>query len=111
MIPFIANSVGKMLKKAVNPNSPKKIKNPSIFSPSSSQVSEMIIKDFCENQNELISYMEAVKDQDTSKLKVPTPISRAVNIKLSDAFEVLVMHERRHFNQAKYVMDQVEFPK
>lgn len=111
VIPFFPTLVGQQLKKAVSPDSAKKIKTFPIFEPSASDISENIIKDFHENQKTLISLMEAVKNLNLRKIKIPTPISDAVNIRLSDAFEMLLMHERRHFNQAKRVLDAEGFPK
>lgn len=111
VIPFLTGFVGKMLKKAVSPDSLKKMKAPGIFVPSSSEISETIIEDFGKNQEKLISLMEAVKNLDIQKIKIPTPISPAANIYLNDAFEAILMHERRHFNQAKRVMENEGFPK
>lgn len=110
VIPLFTNIVGQQLKKAVSPDTAKKIKTFPIFEPSASDLSENTIEDFCKNQEILISLMEAVKNLNLRKIKIPTPISDAVNIRLSDAFEVLLMHERRHFNQAKRVMDTEGFP-
>ena len=107
VIPLMTGAVGKMLKKAVNPDSAKKMKAPQIFEPSNSEISETILEEFGENQSEFISLMEKVKNLETNKIKIPTPISPAVNIGLNDAFEVIIMHERRHFNQAKRVLEFV----
>jgi Asp-tRNA(Asn)/Glu-tRNA(Gln) amidotransferase C subunit len=110
-IPFLPDFIGKMLKKAVNPDSLKKMKNPPVFTPSGSEISETILEDFYKNLEEMISLMEAVKHLDTRKIKIATPVSDAVNIRLNDAFEASVMHNRRHFNQAKRVMEMKEFPR
>jgi hypothetical protein len=111
IIPFFPNLVGQQLKKAVSPDSVKKIKTFPVFEPSLSDISDAIIEDFGKHQDRLISLMEAVKDQNIRKIKIPTPISEAVNVRLSDALEVIVMHERRHFNQAKRVTEMEGFPK
>jgi hypothetical protein len=110
-IPLFTNIVGQQLKKAVSPDSPKKIKTFPVFEPGFSKIEATVIEDFCENQETLISLMEATKDLNLRGIKIPTPISEAVNIRLSDAFEVLIMHERRHFDQAKRVLDATGFPK
>lgn len=111
VIPFLPDFIGKMLKNAVNPDSVKKMKNPPIFAPSNSEISETILEDFCKNQEEMISLMESVKSLDTGKIKIATPISEAVNVRLNDVFEASVMHNRRHFNQAKAVMEMDGFPR
>lgn len=110
-IPFSADVTGKLLKKFVSPDSPRKIKTFSVFKASTSSIRETIIDDFCANQDRFISLMAATKNLDTKKIKIPEPISPMINIRLIDAFEVTVLHERRHFNQAKRVMELQEFPK
>lgn len=110
-IPFMPDFFGKLLKKAVNPDSPKKMKNPPVFSPSKSEISETIFEDFFKDQEKMISLMEIIQHLDTEKIKIATPISNAVNIRLNDVFEASIMHSRRHFNQAKRVMQMNEFPK
>ncbi|MEZ5427517.1 MAG: DinB family protein [Pyrinomonadaceae bacterium] len=104
-IPFLADFVGRMLKKAVSPDSVKKVKTFPIFEPAASDITKTIIGDFIAHQEKMISLMEAVKDRDIRRIKIPTPVSQAVNIRLSDAFEVMLLHERRHFNQARRVLE------
>lgn len=111
LIPFLSGFISKLIKKAVSPDSAKKVKNPSVFSPSSSDIPETIIEDFGENQTKLISLMEAVKNLDTSKVKITSPIGNPINLTLDDVFEITIMHERRHFNQAKQILELPEFPK
>lgn len=111
VIPLFTNLVGQQLKKAVSPDSLKKIKTFPIFEASTSDISDTIIEDFAKNQEVFVSLMEAVKNLNLRKIKIPTPLSPAVNVRLSDALEVIVMHERRHFNQAKRVMNAEGFPK
>jgi hypothetical protein len=83
----------------------------SLFEPASSEVSATIIDDFVENQRKLIEKIEAVKDFETHKIKISEPLSAALNLRLDDAFEILAMHERRHFRQAEKVLQAESFPK
>jgi hypothetical protein len=38
-------------------------------------------------------------------------LSVALNLRLDDAFEILAMHEKRHFKQAERVLNLEDFPK
>ncbi|NNE99987.1 MAG: DinB family protein [Pyrinomonadaceae bacterium] len=109
-IPFSADLTGRLLKKFVSPEFPRKIKTFSVFEAATSSISETIIEDFCTNQERFISLMEETKDLDTKTIKIPEPISPLVNIRLIDAFEVTILHEKRHFDQAKRVMQLENFP-
>ncbi len=107
-IPFISTKIGDLLKKAVSPDSVKKQKAPGIFAPSNSDITESIISVYCSNQEKFISFMDSVKDLDTSKIKIPSPISSAVNLWFNDVCEIIILHDQRHFNQAKRVLEFVE---
>ncbi|MEO8073234.1 MAG: DinB family protein [Acidobacteriota bacterium] len=110
-IPFVTDITGAIMKKVLSPEWSKKMKTLKMFKPSYNDISENILEDFSKNQNRLISLMEATKDLDIRKIKVAEPIGAAVNLRLVDAFEVLVVHEKRHFNQAKRVAENEGFPK
>ena len=106
-IPFSTNLISVLMKNALNPEQKRKMKTFKIFEPSASNVSETIIEDFAENQIKLIELFEVVKDLDIHKIKIPEPLSVALNLRLDDAFEILLMHEKRHFLQAERVFQQM----
>lgn len=98
------------MKKVFSPDFRPKVKTFEMFKPPQSEVSEDILEHFEENQNRFVSLIEATKDLDTKQIKVAEPIGAAVNLRLIDAFEVLLFHEKRHFNQAKRVIETEGFP-
>jgi len=110
-VPLATGIIAWGMKKVLSPDFRPKIKTFNIFEPTKSEVSANILEDFGENQKRFISLMEATKDLDVKKIKVAEPIGAAVNLKLIDAFEILLVHEKRHFNQAKRVMESEGFPK
>lgn len=110
-IPFSADLIAALMKNSLNPEQKRKMKTFGIFEPTASGVSETIFEDFAENQNRLIAMIEAVKDFDVHKIKIAEPLSVALNLRLDDAFGILIMHEKRHFLQAERVTNQENFPK
>ena len=82
-----------------------------IFEPAISGCSETIIDDFIEHQQNLIGLLAAANDFDIHKIKIAEPLSMALNLRLDNAFEILVMHEKRHFQQAERVLENEAFPK
>ena len=110
IIPIFPAFTGIMMKKMLGPEAARKMKTFAMFEPSSSNISETIIEDFRQNQEKLISLMKATENLDLKKIKVPEPISPAVNITLIDAYEILIVHEKRHFNQANEVLKMDGFP-
>ncbi|HMS39040.1 MAG TPA: DinB family protein [Pyrinomonadaceae bacterium] len=110
-IPFSTNFIALMMKNALNPEQKRKMKTFKVFEPSVSNVSPKIIEDFVENNQKLIEMIEVCKDLDLHKIKIAEPLSVALNLRLDDAFEILVMHEKRHFKQAERVSHSGGFPR
>ncbi len=110
-IPFSTNIIAALMKNALNPDQKRKMKTFKIFEPSASNVSATIIEDFAENNRKLIEMIEACKSLELHKIKIAEPLSVALNLRLDDAFEALLMHEQRHFLQATRVLQMEIFPK
>jgi DinB superfamily len=109
-IPFSTNLIGALMKNSLKPEQARKMKTFKIFEPTLSNISATIFDDFVENNRKLIAMIEAVKDLEVQKIKIPEPLNKALNLRLSDAFEILVLHEKRHFQQAERVMKNEGFP-
>ncbi len=110
-IPFSTDLIAVLMKNSLKPEQVRKMKTFKIFEPAMSDIRVTIFDEFAENQRKLIAMIEAVKDLDIHKIKISEPLSVALNLRLSDAFEILVMHEKRHFLQAERVMRTEGFPK
>jgi hypothetical protein len=110
-LPWLPAFWGKLLIKAVSPESPRKLKAPKIFRPSSSDVDGAIVRLFIDQQNRIIRYMKATEDLDLEKIKISSPVTNLITYSLMDAYRVIVTHEKRHFLQAVKVTEMDGFPK
>lgn len=110
-IPFLTDLIAVAMKNALNPEQKRKMKTFKVFEPSTSNVSPNIIEDFVANNRKLIKMIESCKDFDLHKIKIAEPLSIALNLRLEDAFEILAMHEKRHFLQAERVFQQMRSEK
>jgi hypothetical protein len=45
------------------------------------------------------------------KIIVTSPVASVITYSLMDAYTIMALHNRRHFNQAKRVMETGGFPK
>ena len=104
MIPFVPDLIAILMKNSLNPDQTRKMKTFKIFEPTASHISEKIFEDFADNQQKLIEMIKSTRDFDINKIKIAEPLSIALNIRLSDTFEILAMHEKRHFRQAERVL-------
>ncbi|MDT5060768.1 MAG: hypothetical protein QOH63_1227 [Acidobacteriota bacterium] len=110
-LPWLPAFWGKMVIKAVAPESTRKLKAPKIFQPSSSSVDGTIIRRFIDQQNQVIRYMKATEDLDLEKIKISSPVTRFITYSLMDAYRIIITHEKRHLLQAMRVSEMDGFPK
>lgn len=110
-LPWLPSFWGKLVLKAVAPETERKRKNPKIFNPSNSNVDEGIIPRFVGQQDDLVRYMEATQDMDLQKITISSPVSNLITYSLLDAYRIIVNHEKRHFLQALKVLETNGFPK
>ncbi len=110
-IPFSTNLIGSLMKNSLKPEQARKMKTFKVFEPTASDISVTIFADFTESNQKLAAMFEACKNLDIHKIKIPEPLSPALNLRLDDAFEILVLHEKRHFLQAERVLKMEVFPK
>ena len=110
-LPVLPTFFGWMLIKFLSPESTKRLKAPDIFKPSSSDIDSNIINDFAEQQNQLTSLMKKTAELDLRRIKIPSPAVRFVTYSLMDCYTILVVHEKRHFQQARRVLNAEGFPK
>ena len=101
---------GNLLFKTLSPEAKRKLKAPSVATPSASSISRGIIEAFVKHQSELASKIRKTENLDTKKIIITSPFIKAITYSLFDAYRILVTHEKRHFEQAKRVMQADGFP-
>ena len=110
-LPWLPAIWGKMVIKAVAPESTRRLKAPKIFQPSSSSVDGAIIRRFIDQQDRVIRYIRATEDLDLEKIKISSPVTNLITYSLMDAYRIIITHEKRHFLQAMRVSEMDGFPK
>ena len=109
-LPLLPALGGKLLIKAVEPASTRKFKAPKIFQPAQSDVRASVINDFVEQQAQIIEKMKASEHLDVEKIVISSPVTAVITYSLADAYRIIVVHEQRHFQQAKRVTEEAAFP-
>jgi DinB superfamily len=109
-IPGLPGLAGKLLIKSMEPTSTRKVKAPKRFQPSQSDISASVIDDFAEQQGKLVEKMRATEHIDLENVIITSPVSAAITYSLMDAYRLIVVHEQRHYQQAKRVMEESAFP-
>jgi hypothetical protein len=61
-------------------------------------------------QATIVAKMKATEHLDLEKIVITSPALALVTYTLLDAYRVIVVHERRHFQQARRVTEESGFP-
>jgi len=109
-LPFLSVMFGRMMVKALSPNSHQKFKAPSSARPSSSSFGPQVVGRFITHQRETLAKMKSLQEYDLAKIVITSPFASVVVYSLLDTFRLIVAHERRHFAQAQRVMEADGFP-
>lgn len=109
-MPVLPGLMGKLLIKSLDPASTRKIKAPKRFQPALSDINGSVINDFVDQQQQIVAKMKATEHLDLEKLVITSPVAGVVIYSLMDAYRIIVVHEHRHFQQAKRVTEEPGFP-
>lgn len=109
-LPLWGKFIGKFLIKSVAPEAPQKVKTSAPFEPKSSAVSINILSEFSRNHRELADSIRRLRSVDVQKTMITSPVSPIGAYSIADAFQIITLHEQRHFAQARRVMAMDGFP-
>jgi hypothetical protein len=98
--PFIINFFGKFILKAVEPQRKKRVKTFAIWKPQVENIPADIINKFVIHQQELKKFFNGCSDLIEKETIIASPANKNIVYKLSAAFDIIITHEKRHFNQA-----------
>lgn len=109
-LPFLPGLWGRILIKTLDPSQTRKMKAPKRFEPAQSDVSGSIINDFVAQQEHISGKIKATADLDLDRIVITSPAANFITYSLMDAYRIIVVHERRHFQQAQRVTKESGFP-
>jgi hypothetical protein len=110
-MPLLPGLAGRLLIKSLDPKSTRKIKAPQKFQPAQSDISPSVLDDFVDMQAKIVEKMKATEHLDLENIIITSPVAAAITYSLMDAYRIVVVHEQRHFEQAKRVTEEPAFPR
>ena len=109
-MPVLPGLAGRLLIKSLDPKSTRKIKAPAKFQPAQSDISASVIDDFADQQAKIVEKMKATEHLNLEKIIITSPVAAAITYSMMDAYRIIVVHDRRHFEQARRVTEEPAFP-
>jgi len=102
--------IGRLIIGSLDPVKGRKTKAARVFLPASSDIAPEVIEKFEGHQTELAERMRATAGRDLRRTMVTSPVTSVATYSLLDAYRIIVGHERKHFEQARRVMNLSGFP-
>ncbi len=109
-MPILPGLAGRLLIKSLDPSTTRKVKAPKRFEPAQSSISGSIIDDFVNQQGRIVGKMKATEHLDLENIVITSPAAAVITYSLIDAYRIIVVHEQRHFQQARRVTEESAFP-
>lgn len=107
-IGLLVSLFGSILMKAVKPDRKIKVKTFSLWEPTQSEIPPGIMERFREHQAVLKKEIEQSHHLVKEGAVISSPANKYIVYKLKTAFDLIVTHEQRHFEQAKEVFRLME---
>lgn len=101
---FIVNLFGRLILDSVQPDRRKKLKTFPLWEPSYKEIGADILQRFEQHQEELKRVIESTSDLLDREALISSPANKNIVYKLETAYDIIITHERRHFEQAKEIL-------
>ncbi len=102
--------IGRFMIKSIKSDA-KKFKAPTQTIVPPSEIDADIVDQFEKSQADVIDRVKGMRNVDAEKTVLTSPFMRLMTYKLSDGYQIMVEHERRHVRQAKRVVENAGFPR
>lgn len=97
---FVVSFLGRTVLKSVQPDRKKRMKTFPIWEPTKSDIKDDIWERFEKNQDELKTLIQSCSDLLDKGAIISSPANKNIVYRLETAFDIIVTHERRHFEQS-----------
>ncbi|WP_026935418.1 DinB family protein [Christiangramia echinicola] len=100
---FVVSFFGNMILKSVQADRKKKTNTFHIWKPSKRSYKKSILGRFEEHQSKFKQEIHLVEDRIKENAVISSPANKNIVYKLETALDILVTHEKRHFEQASEI--------
>ena len=109
-LPVVPRFLGRMLIRSQAPEATRKMTAPRKATPSLSRIDPGIVERFVAYQSEAAARVRSLDERDAARVIMVSPFASFITYSVLDGCRVIVVHERRHFEQARRVTQEAGFP-
>ena len=100
-VKFLVKFFGDFILQSVEPTRKRKMKTFPIWEPSTSTIDAGIVSKFELHQNRLKDTIRSCAELIDRGAVISSPANRIIVYRLDRAFDIIIMHEKRHLEQAR----------
>jgi len=104
---WLGNYFTKLMKPSAGNRIVKKMKSPQNALPSAQPDAGKMLEEFLQHQHQLLNLLQIAKSASLDTIRIPTSLSKLIQLKLGDTFRFFIAHEQRHFVQIRNVLHAV----
>ena len=109
-LPLLPTMFGRLLIRSQSPTSAGKYSAPKTAQPATSEIAGDVVARFVAQQCDLAVWMQTLDQRDAGHRIMVSPFIRLCVYSVLDGCRLIVAHDRRHFEQARRVMQSPAFP-
>ncbi len=99
-IGFYVKYMGNLLEKSLEPERKRKTRTFPVWEPSTSNIDADVVGRFVAHHDAFIEKLQANRQLFGKGIVISSPANKYVVYQLDKAVDILIVHERRHYNQA-----------
>jgi hypothetical protein len=110
-VPLLPSAFGWVMIRSQAPETTRKFTAPTKAQPTTSDLPGDIVPRFVDQHRDVVEWMQSLDERKAKRTIMVSPFVRAVTYSVLDGLRLLFAHDRRHFEQARRVMQSNEFPR
>lgn len=103
----LGNYFTKLMQPDSNNKVKKKMKAHRLALPALQPDAKAMMEEFIEHQHHLLNLLQIAASANLGTIRIPTFLSKFINLKLGDMFRFLIAHQQRHFVQIEDIIKEV----
>ena len=109
--PYRPGKIARWFHAQIDPDrSKRKVRGPALFRPTMHPSDPAILERFLDEQKNVERLLSASEGVGLNRTKLSSPATKLLRLSIGEAFETIVLHERRHLRQARAVLEKSGFP-
>jgi hypothetical protein len=109
-VPVLPGMLGRMLVRSQSPDNARKHTTSSVAQPARSDIPADVIDRFARQQQDTALWMEGLDERRAAGAIMVSPLIGVIIYSVLDGCRLIAAHNRRHFEQARRVMQADGFP-